>query len=252
MNATTKSAMEEYGDYLFKGSIILFIAFTPIYIALTEVMFWLILVGYVVHKVGVGKPLLRTTGVGIAMLAFVAALVFTSFFSIKPLHSLAAIGAFRFFLLYIMLANYEMQEDFASHLANLILYMAVVWSGVEIIKYFRANALRLDVFTAHINTLVIPMVVGPLIMVPMGRIKRGIIRVIPLHSFDSKLPESVTGCMVGDACRYNSPVVLLELEDTVAFGIAGNNNGVFCGVILSTLFCREGHKQHGQALPTGR
>ncbi|MEK7360172.1 MAG: O-antigen ligase family protein [Planctomycetota bacterium] len=174
MNATTKSAMEEYGDYLFKGSIILFIAFTPIYIALTEVMFWLILVGYVVHKVGVGKPLLRTTGVGIAMLAFVAALVFTSFFSIKPLHSLAAIGAFRFFLLYIMLANYEMQEDFASHLANLILYMAVVWSGVEIIKYFRANALRLDVFTAHINTLVIPMVVGPLIMVEMGRIKRGI------------------------------------------------------------------------------
>lgn len=174
MNAKTKSAMEEYGDYLFKGSIILFIAFTPIYIALTEVAFWLILVGYVVHKIGVGKPLLRTTGVGIAMLAFVAALAFTSFFSIKPLHSLAAIGAFRFFLLYIMLANYEMEEGFAIHLANIILYMAVVWSGAEIIKYFRANLLRLDVFTAHINTLVIPMVVGPLIMVEMGRIKRGL------------------------------------------------------------------------------
>ncbi len=174
MNATTKSAMEEYGDYLFKSAIILFIALTPVSIALTEVAFWLIPIGYVVHQVGVGKPLLRRTGVGIAMLAFIAALAFTSFFSIKPLHSLAAIGAFRFFLLYIMLANYEMQEGFATHLANIILYMAVMWSGIEIVKYFRANALRLDIFTSHINTLVIPMVVGPLIMVEMGRIKRGI------------------------------------------------------------------------------
>ena len=175
INAKTKSAMEEYGDYLFKGSIILFIAFTPIFIALTEVAFWLILIGYVVHKIGIGQPLLqRTRGVGIAMLAFVAALIITSFFSIKPLHSLTAIGAFRFFLLYIMLANYKMEEGFATHLANLILYMAVIWSGVEIIKHFRSNALRLDIFTAHINTLVIPMVVGPLIMVEMGRIKRGI------------------------------------------------------------------------------
>ncbi|MBI5307478.1 MAG: O-antigen ligase family protein, partial [Planctomycetes bacterium] len=175
INATTKSAMVRYGDLLFKGSLILFIASTPISIALTESSFWLILIGYVVNKVGGEKPLLRTTGVGIAMLAFVAALVFTSFFSIKPLHSLASVGSFRFFLLYVALANYEMEEDFASHLANIILYMAVVWSGIEIIKYFRTNSLRLDIFMSHINTLVIPMVVGLLIMVRMGRIKRGLL-----------------------------------------------------------------------------
>ena len=175
MNATTKSAMERYGDLLFKGSLILFIASTPISIALTEVAFWLILVGYVVNKVGGEKPLLRTTGVEIAMFAFVAALAFTSFFTIKPLHSLASVGTFRYYQLYVMLANYELKEGLVMWLVGIIILMVMAWSGSEIIKYFHAKSLRLDIFTAHINTLVIPMVVGLLIMVRMGRIKRGLL-----------------------------------------------------------------------------
>ena len=175
INAITKSAMERYGDLLFKGCLILFVASTPISIALTESAFWLILIGYVVNKVGGGKSLLRTTGVEIAIFAFVAALVFTSFFSIKPLYSLASVGSFRYFLLYLMLANYELEEGFVMWLVGIIILMAVAWSGYEIIKYFHAKSLRLEIFTAHINTLVIPMVVGLLIMGYMERTKRGLL-----------------------------------------------------------------------------
>lgn len=175
INAITKSTMERYGDLLFKGGLILFIASTPISIAITESAFWLILIGYVTNKVGGEKPLLRTTGVEKAILAFVAALVFTSFFSIKPLYSLASVGSFRYFLLYLMLTNYELEEGFVKWLVGIIILMAAAWSGCEIIKYFHTKSLRLDIFTSHVNTLVIPMLVGLLIMGQINRLKRGLL-----------------------------------------------------------------------------
>lgn len=175
MNSITKTAMERYGDVLFKGSLILFIAFTPISIALTEVAFWLIFIGYVTNKVGGEKSLLRITRVEIAFFAFVAAMVFTSFFSIKPRYSLASVGAFRFFLLYFMLNNYELKEGFVRLLVGVIILMAAAWSGCEIIKYFHTKSLRLNIFTSHVNTLVIPMLVGLLLMGQINRMKRGLL-----------------------------------------------------------------------------
>lgn len=175
INAITKSAMERYGDLLFKWSLVLFIVSTPISIALTEVSFWLVLIGYVTNKVGGKKPLLRTTGVEIAILAFIAALVFTAFFSIKPLYSLDSVGSFRFFLLYVALTNYELKEDFVKRLVVVIILMAAAWSGYEIIKYYYTKMIRLDIFAAHINTLIIPMMLGLLIMGHLGRMKKGLL-----------------------------------------------------------------------------
>ena len=162
----TMPTIERFGDILFKSSLVVFVVFTPISIAITEGAFWLVLIGYAVNKLSGRKPLFCATGIGKPIIAFIAALVFTSFFSIKPLYSLSSIGSFRFFLLYYMLANYELKRDFIRKLVVLIILMTVIWSLYETFEYFQiqTKSHRLNIYTAHINVLVIPILVGLLIM----------------------------------------------------------------------------------------
>ena len=164
----TKFSMGKFGDVLFKSSLVLFIAFTPVSIAITEAALWLALIGYVMNKLSGRKPLFYATGIEKPIIAFIAALVFTSFFSIKPLYSLSSICVFRYFLLYYMIANYGLGRDFIRRLVGLIILMAVVWSCYEIFKHFLTQSPRLNIHTAHINVLVIPILVGLLITVQTG------------------------------------------------------------------------------------
>ena len=169
MRMLTKFSIEKFGDILFKSSLVVFVVFTPISIAITEGAFWLALIGYVMNKLSGRKPLFCATGVGKPIIAFIAVLAFTSLFSIKPLYSLSSIGAFRYFFLYYVLANYGLERDFIRRLVGLIILMAVIWSGCEIFRHFLTQSLRLNVYTAHINVLVIPIMVGLLIT---GRIDK--------------------------------------------------------------------------------
>ena len=158
--------MERFGDILFKSSLVLFVALTPVSIAMTEGSFWLALIGYVTNKLSSRKPLFCATGVEKPIIAFIAALVFASFFSIKPLYSLSSIGSFRFFLLYYMLASYGLKRDFIRKLVVLIILMTVTWSLYETFEYFQmqTKSHRLNIYTAHINVLVIPILVGLLFL----------------------------------------------------------------------------------------
>lgn len=157
----------KYGDFLFKGGLFLFVVFTPISIGLTEGAFWLALIGYVICKVGTNKPLLPPIGMEKPIIYFIMALIFTSFFSIKPLFSLSSITAFRFFLLYYMVSYYDLDHAFVQKLIILIISMAVLWSAYEIFIYFQTQAHRLHPYTAHINVLVIPMVITLTAILPI-------------------------------------------------------------------------------------
>lgn len=170
----TRPTIERFGDILFKSSLVVFVVFTPISIAITEGAFWLVLIGYAVNKLSGRKPLFCATGIEKPVIAFIVALVFTSFFSIKPLHSLSSIGSFRFFLLYYMLANYELRRDFIRKLVILIILMTVIWSLYETFEYFQiqTKSHRLNIYTAHINVLVIPILVGLLIMEQVEKKKK--------------------------------------------------------------------------------
>ena len=170
----TMPTTERFGDILFKSSLVVFVVFTPISIAITEGAFWLVLIGYAVNKLSGRKPLFCAAGIEKPIIAFIVTLVFTSFFSIKPLYSLFSIGSFRFFLLYYMLANYELKRDFIRKLVVLIILMTVIWSLYETFEYFQiqTKSHRLNIYTAHINVLVIPILVGLLIMEQVEKKKR--------------------------------------------------------------------------------
>ncbi|MDN3510535.1 MAG: O-antigen ligase family protein [Candidatus Jettenia sp.] len=160
----TTTAIGKFGDLLFKSSLIFFVISIPLSIAVNEGAFWLALIGYTINRFSNKKPLFCITGIERPMGIFMLALVLTSLFSINPLYSLSSIGNLRYFLLYLMLASYRLERDFIERLVGLIILMATAWSVYEIFKYFQTQSSRLDIYTAHINTLIIPLIIGLLIM----------------------------------------------------------------------------------------
>lgn len=156
----TRAKFEKYGDALFKGSLFLFILFVPFSITVTEGAFWLAFIGYIMNRLSNNKPIFSSAGIEKPIAAFLAALVFTSLFSLNPFYSLSSISAFRFLALYYMLANYDLEEDYIHKLVVLIILMSFAWCIYEIYRYYKTEASRLHVYTAHINSLVIPIIFG--------------------------------------------------------------------------------------------
>ena len=73
----TRPTIERFGDILFKSSLVVFVVFTPISIAITEGAFWLALIGYTMNKLSDRKPLLCGTGIEKPMSAFITACPFS-------------------------------------------------------------------------------------------------------------------------------------------------------------------------------
>lgn len=242
----TRPTIERFGDILFKSSLVVFVVFTPISIAITEGAFWLVLIGYAVNKLSGRKPLFCATGIGKPIIAFIAALVFTSFFSIKPLYSLSSIGSFRFFLLYYMLANYELKRDFIRELAVLIILMTVIWSLYETFEYFQiqTKSHRLNIYTAHINVLVIPILVGLLIMEQVEKKKKAFLLlflfILSMASFLSLSRAAWVGTFAGVTLVLfyrNWKIVLFLVLGmvTVAFIIASYYPDSAIGGLISSI-----------------
>ena len=132
----TMPTIERFGDILFKSSLVVFVVFTPISIAITEGAFWLVLIGYAVNKLSGRKPLFCATGIETYYSLHCGISFYLIFFNKTPLQFIFD-WLLSILLLYYMLANYELKGIFIRKLVVLIILMTVICPFTKLLSIFR-------------------------------------------------------------------------------------------------------------------